>query len=185
MECMIERKLNSFAEAIQREAENRKHRIRHEIIKSGSQTLADAVAKARVKAQERIESARYELEKKQQAEISAAYKEAREKLAELKEGLSKALFSSAKDKVLEFTQTPEYESYLIEGIQKLREGFFYVELVPADMRFADVIRNSTELTVVESLEDFFGGFRLINKEETKRLDASFRERLESAWRMYI
>ena len=184
MDSILEKKLHAFAEAIQREAAHKKSRIRHEITKSSDQILAEAMAKARVMAQERIDFAQYELEKKKQGEISAVRSETRAKLAELKEGLRDALFSSAIEKIQAFTQTPEYESYLIEGIQRLSEGFFYVELLPADMKFAEAILNATGLTVVESREDFLGGFRLVNKDETKRLDASFREKLESARNTY-
>jgi vacuolar-type H+-ATPase subunit E/Vma4 len=178
---MSEKKLEYFSDVVAREVENRRRRARHQLANNLSEHHAKAIEAAHEKINSRVEAMRLDLSRKANKKISEATTSARAKYNSQRELLSIKLHEDVARELKKFSQSDEYENYLIERILAAKAKWNFndgaVKLRPSDMVFADAIREATGLSPEEG-DDFMGGFILQN--ENAKGDYTFDARLETS-----
>ncbi|MCL1883366.1 MAG: hypothetical protein FWF81_06425 [Defluviitaleaceae bacterium] len=177
---MDNRKLEYFAEAIEREVESRKRREKHQIANDLSRKTADAIKREEEKMDFVIETARRDVMRKSNKKIALATAKAKAAFITKQNELHAEILNDVNGDLIAFTQSEKYKDYLIEKINatKTSHNFSAVKLRPADMEFANEILQKTNLTPVQGNDDYIGGFILQN--ETAKLDQTFKFKLQKA-----
>jgi len=181
IESITERKLNYFSDIIKQEIEGKKGIAR---------AMADAVhsksAAAAIEAVERrnkvmLRAKQSEFARKQNRIIAQAKVRNMADLVKIRMHLTDHLFVDISANLAGFTQTTEYEAYLIDSINKARmqsgHNFSIIVLTPHDMRISEQIKTATGLLPECGEQDLIGGFILLNELRSVMLDCSFKARL--------
>ena len=164
-----EKKLEYFAQAVAREVETKKRHARQQMAADMAAEVAQAVGQAQAGINEQIQAERHAIEKAGNKRITEAAIEARRALAALREQLTDELFDSIKTDLLAFTQSPEYESFLIKNATKAQadNSYTFIRLTPCDMRFGSAIQEATGLIPEEGETAMLGGFKLLSENRSK------------------
>jgi len=160
----IEKKLEYFTAAIDREVESKKRQARKQMAADADKDISAAVAASEAEALAQNQPQIQAIQKAMNKRINEAETEARRSLINLQERLVAQLFDGIKAEVISFTQSPEYESLLISNIQAAtaisRHSYTYIQLAPRDMSLAEKIQAATGLTPEVGDDSFIGGFKL-------------------------
>ncbi|MCL2404286.1 MAG: V-type proton ATPase subunit E [Defluviitaleaceae bacterium] len=112
-----EKKLEYFAETIAREIEEKKRKARQQLAAEMNETVSQAVAEAEAKAEQQIHMQRQAINKANNKRITEAKTQARRALTSLREQLAAELFYEIKTEIIAFTNSHDYESYLVSSIK--------------------------------------------------------------------
>jgi vacuolar-type H+-ATPase subunit E/Vma4 len=177
---MAERKLEYFAEAIEREIEARRRRLLHQIANDLSKETAAEIKAAEERVSSRVKAARRHLMQKANKKIALATAEARAGYITKQNFLHAKILADVTKELISFTQSEKYEGYLIEKINmaKTAHTFSTVKLCPRGTQFSDAIQNKTGLMPVQGKDDFIGGFVL--QGNRVKSDHTFKARLQGA-----
>ena len=183
-----EKKLEYFTDAITKEVESKKRQARRQMTTEFNTQVSAGVAQAKTEAEARIAAEKQELDKSVNKRLTEAITEGRRALSALREELTAQLFDDIKADVIAFTHTPEYEGFLIDGLQailgKTKQPYKYIQLNPKDMGLSDKIQNATGLTPEPTETDILGGFRLLSANRDKAADYTFVSSLDEAMQAF-
>lgn len=118
-------------------------------------------------------------------EASSSQEERTKKLVEKRDGYVANIFSEAKNKLIEFVNSTEYKTYLIEHMKKIGELYQMNDSIlwlrEEDMKYADELVKAygIDLTVEQSSNITIGGFIIENKETNVVVDESLDFALEN------
>jgi vacuolar-type H+-ATPase subunit E/Vma4 len=178
----MNKKLEYFAQIIEREVELKKQRAKHRLANDLGEKAAEEIKKAEKIIYTYTEEKKRDLKRRANKKIAAATAEAKAAFNETRTMLNAKMLDGVSEKLKEFTQSAEYEIYLTERIRAARavQGFHagVVKLRPEDMRFAQAIHQATGLTPVTGENDYAGGFILQSKNEKIKADYTFKTQLE-------
>lgn len=172
-----EEKLNEFKRLAVSEAENiRVKNLKHINIKikeEASKGIKEAEALSKLKIDE-------EFHKSSQArnkELLEAKNLCKRKLIDLRKEYENNIFEHVERKLHEFTKTEQYVPYLISSIKKVLKGGMDIYFVKQDMMHTKIIKEELNINILESDEDFIGGFKAIMPNKNMVIDNSFKSRL--------
>lgn len=128
----------------------------------------------------------------EEARLSAARLEAKRNLSKIQSEIRREttihqnklkyeLFASVNDKLLDYKQTVEYQSSLIEQIQKIQKEFnntvieFYID--PSDEKLMSALIKATDADIRISQTPFIGGIKAIINSQNILVDNSFKTKL--------
>lgn len=118
-------------------------------------------------------------------EASSSQEERTKKLVEKRDGYVANIFSEAKNKLIEFVNSTEYKTYLVEHMKKIGELYQMNDSIlwlrEEDMKYADELVKAygIDLTVEQSSNITIGGFIIENKETNVVVDESLDFALEN------
>lgn len=118
-------------------------------------------------------------------EASSSQEERTKKLVEKRDAYVANIFSEAKNKLIEFVNSTEYKTYLIEHMKKIGELYQMNDSIlwlrEEDMKYADELVKAygIDLTVEQSSNITIGGFIIENKETNVVVDESLDFALEN------
>ena len=179
-----EKKLEYFAEAIAKEVEAKKLKARRQMAADMSDAISRAVNEAEAEAGQHILNEKQAIQKAENKRLSEAKAKARRALISLREELTAKLTQDVKADIADFTQSGEYESYLVNSIQvtvaKSMHSFIYIQLTPSDLHLSSIVQESTGLIPEQGDESGMGGYKLLSANRGMAVDCTFKSRLESA-----
>jgi len=179
-----EQKLEYFAKAISREVEAKKRKSRQETISCMESEISKSESQQLEEIQAQINVQQQAIKRVGNIRITESKTQSRKSLSTLTERLIAQLFDQVKAEIIAFTQSLEYEAYLIRNIQAIqsqaRQPYAYIQLAPEDMRLAPAIEKATGLTTEKTEENIIGGFRLLCKNRSKMSECSIQSRLTQA-----
>ncbi|MCL2357152.1 MAG: V-type ATP synthase subunit E [Defluviitaleaceae bacterium] len=171
------KKSDYFAEVISREIELRRRRAMHQLANDLSKTHAAEIEDAQKRVNLRIEAARKNLLRKSNHETTSAVHQEKSAYFSLRQSLLNSLLTDVRKELEAFAKSPKYENFLLLKINLLKADFAVVLLRPADMHFAEKIREATGLTPRAGDDEFLGGFILQSENGKIRADHTFNMRL--------
>lgn len=89
------------------------------------------------------------------------------------------IFNNIEKELYIFTKTEQYKNYLIQNINKICNSISEIYLTKEDMIHVNLIKKEidTSINIVESDEDFIGGFKGLMLNKKVIVDYSFKSRL--------
>ncbi|MCL2528026.1 MAG: hypothetical protein FWE42_06340 [Defluviitaleaceae bacterium] len=179
-----EKKLEYFTEAITKEVETKKRQARRQMAQDSDRDISHAVTAFEAEALAQNQPQIQAISKVMNKRITDAETEARRSFVYLQERLVLQLFDEIKGDIVSFTQSPEYESYLISSIQtaikQSSQAYTFVQLSPQGMHLGSAVEKATGLMPEQGEESFIGGFRLFTENRTKMQDHTIAARLAEA-----
>lgn len=179
-----ERKLHYFANAIMHEANLQKRSMLNEAISHHNWQITEALESTARRVNVMLRASQDEITRDANRQISKAKVQAMAGYVDTRKQQIDRLFVAIQGKLASFTQEPEYETYLINRIKKIREisggQFSVVKLSPHDMRLENTIKTATGLAPEAGNHDYIGGFILLDHARKLRADFSFKTRLMQA-----
>ncbi|MCO7137848.1 V-type ATP synthase subunit E [[Clostridium] leptum] len=182
-------KLSKFIEAINKDAEDRRSRILAEVEEYNKAEMKKAETEALTEAyhmiQEQIAQMRTSIRRElSQKEISLH----RETLMQ-RENITKRVFEEAKKRLTAFTQSADYETFLVKAASNAKsvfpKGDIILSMRPSDMKFANMVAKVFEgrATVQEDESILLGGMRIRCQELGLVIDDTLDTRLndQKAW----
>ena len=177
-----EKKLEYFTEAINKEVESKKRNARHEMAASFEAEVSKAVAQTQAETDAQVNAQKQAIKRAGNIRINEAETEARRSLSTLTERLTAQLFDAVKTDIINFTKSPQYETYLIETVRSILTKFpyKYIQLSSQDTHLEGAIKDATGLTVEFTEECIIGGFRLLSENRSKITEHTIQARLTQA-----
>jgi len=172
----LERKLSYFSKTVEDELTTKQR----EIFAGSKKDLYKTTENIEQQHQEKLKIKQEEFNRISNRKIAEAKVKAMRGFVEIKLEELEKLFVSISAILAEFTQSAEYENYLIESInaKKNRADFTRVLLSPYDMRMESKIKTATGLSVEPGRDDYIGGFILLDNNHTVRDDCTFKTTLD-------
>lgn len=180
---MSERKLEFFAEAINREVEARKRRAKHQLANDLSKSNAKSIEEAAENVNYQIDAAHREATRKSNKKVAAATTQAKAAYFAKQKSHKAQILSEVSEALKNFANSAEYETYLLQQIAaaKARHAFAAnsatVKLRPQDMHLAEKIRETTGLHPKSGNPSFIGGFILQSENGKICADYTFKTKL--------
>jgi len=169
----VQQKLDAFAKRIKDDINNKQRQEAKEIQEAIVQAVNEAENEARRISNEQLRIEIAKLERESNKKIYTASTKARQKLFELKEELKSELLYELENYLREFTKSPEYKSFLQDGLKHAETAAFStIVVMPQD---ADI--TLPNLTTETSEEDFIGGFKLLSADKRVTADYSLLTKL--------
>ena len=189
MIAVSEKKLEYFNRAVRKEVEAKKRQTRQQLANEFNCAVAQAVADTQAETHRQVQAQNQALTRIANKRVAEATTEVRRSLAYLQERLTAQLFDGIKADVVAFTQSAEYEDFLVSGIKAAvgRLGYapVYVQIVPDDMRFKTAVEEGTGLTVELGDSGMLGGFRLLDEKRYRVEEYSFQAGITAARQEFI
>lgn len=190
---MLEREeqIAKFAAAINEDAAKCRREIEAELESVEASALEkvrdeqEAFAKREIK----LETAR--LTDASNRKLSRLAAEGRAALTEKRSEITKKVFAKAEEKLLAFSETPDYDEFLknvvTEFSKTFPDGNVNIFVKPSDMNKADFIKEAfgRDCTVSEDKNIKIGGLRALNEEGTLSLNDTLDERLSSCHEWFL
>lgn len=109
--------------------------------------------------------------------LSASQLEIKRSLTKSQNSLKDRLFQEVKELLIQFTQTPEYDDYLIRKINEVKEfageDKTSIYLAPNDQSKLEGLSNKTGVALEVSEQDFWGGIKAMIPQKNILIDNSF------------
>jgi len=179
-----EKKLECFIKIINKEVKSRKSQARHQMTATANEEITQAVTASSAEANAQTQAQLHTIQKIMNKRITAAQTESRRGLATLRERLTAQLFDQVKADIIAFANSPEYENYMVESIQKAqaqaRSPYVFIQLAPNNTNLYDTIQNATGLTPEQGDENMLGGFKLLTENRSKGHEHTLSARLTDA-----
>jgi len=177
-----ERKLEYFANTMQHTIEAKKRTTKIEAEAKLNKTATETLEVISRRNKVILQAKQNDLQRIASRQIAQAKVKAMSRCIQTRQRQIDYLFIEIQAQLAQFTQSAEYESYLIKHITQAQQNsnFFIVKLSPHDMRFEATIKNATGLVPEAGHHDFIGGFIALNEARTIQADYTFKTRLLTA-----
>lgn len=184
---MLEREeqIAKFAAAINEDAAKCRREIEAELKSVEASALEKVRAEQEAFAKREIKHETARLTDDSNRKLSRLAAEHRAALTKKRGEITNEVFKKAEEKLLKFTETPEYDEFLKSVVTEFSKAFpagnVTIFVKPEDMSKADLIKNSfgRECVVSEDKNIKIGGLRALNEERTLSLNDTLDERLFS------
>ena len=179
-----EKKLEYFAEAVNKEVESKKRQALSEMSASLDAEVSKMVAQTQAETDAQINAQKQAIKRAGNIRINEAQTEARRSLSTLAERLTAQLFDAVKADLISFTKSKQYETYLIENVKniqaKSKHPYAFIQLSSQDAYLEAAIKDATGLTPEFTEECIIGGFRLLSENRNKITECTIQSRLTQA-----
>lgn len=166
-------KMLKFKENCIKNANADAYNIENEINIKIKKSISDEISKYRVNAEEKLKSKIDKIEKEYNTKIFELEMEAKKEVLNEKEKLQETLLEEAKRKVKEFTNTLEYEKYLIRNLEKYKiNKNDIIGLTKKDIQNnrLRIIEKLPSIQLKEIEDKYIGGFTLESIENKIYID---------------
>lgn len=182
-----ERKLEYFANTIQQTIEIKKRDAKNKTEVSINKTATETLEAIARRNKIMLQVKQNELKKIAGRQVAQAKVQAMSRYVQIRKQQIDRLFIEIQAQLAQFTQSAEYETYLLECIKKAQQNgeFLIVKLTPHDMRFEETIKAATGLIPEAENQDLIGGFVILNEARTVQVNYSFKMRLSMAKEAFI
>ncbi len=158
----LEKKIADFSNIILTEAQRQKEEIVADIEKSKSLALHEKEMEFLEDAYEDIQKAVSKYSKEQNGRVLKEEMNAKKNILKKREEIINEVFTSAKNRLIDFTNSADYEKWLISLAKKACDeiGTGEINLCEKDIKFKDaLISEIPDINVTSSLkDDIIGGF---------------------------
>jgi len=179
-----DKKLEYFTEAIDREVESKKRKARQQMTAQHKDEVSQAATEAKAEANTQNQAQIQAIQKVMNKRITEATTEARRSLSNLRERLTAQLFDQVKAEIVAYTQSPEYENFLVNSAKaaqsQSRDPYTFIQLTPEDMHLGEAIQKATGLTPEPGDASILGGFKLLTENRGKGAEFTLSARLTAA-----
>jgi len=176
----IERKLDYFSNIMNHKVEKQRQRTRYEIEHALQLTATKTIEKAERRNKILQKTRQREIEYDINRQIAQAKLHALTQFTQIRKHQVGELLSSVQAQLLLFTQSDEYEKYIVDSVLKTQDIYTIIKLSPHDMRLGAKIKSATARVVETGESGYIGGFMLLNSTRTVQVDYTFKTRLEKA-----
>lgn len=179
-----EEKVNKFNLAINHYAEEQRKRIEQEIAEFKRKELEDAEVDALTEAYRLIQKEMAEMRNGIAREMARREMDGRRELLENRQKITQEVFERAKQKLVEYTQKPEYAALLQRFASELPDKFrgsgTVIQIRREDEKFEDQIKKAFggDCTFKVELGILIGGIRAYNSEMGIMADETLDSMLE-------
>lgn len=186
-------KINTFTSLVLKDAEEKRKKLLENVQKEYTERIDAKETELLQEAYENIQQNLHDAQKDANARVLHAELDAKKKLILRREEIISEVMKAAKEKVVEFTKTDEYEKWLISKIEKalfeVGKGNKTVYISSDDIRLKEKIENIADtgkITVEAASEkDFIGGAKIINNDRKISVDYSFKEMLSEEKQKFL
>ncbi len=186
-------KINTFTSLVLKDAEEKRKKLLENVEKEYTERIDAKETELLQEAYENIQQNLHDAQKDANARVLHAELDAKKKLILRREEIISEVMKAAKEKVVEFTKTDEYEKWLISKIEKalfeVGKGNKTVYISSDDIRLKEKIENIADtgkITVEAASEkDFIGGAKIINNDRKISVDYSFKEMLSEEKQKFL
>lgn len=186
-------KINTFTSLVLKDAEEKRNKLLENVEKEYTERIDAKETELLQEAYENIQQNLHDAQKDANARVLHAELDAKKKLILRREEIISEVMKAAKEKVVEFTKTDEYEKWLISKIEKalfeVGKGNKTVYISSDDIRLKEKIENIADtgkITVEAASEkDFIGGAKIINNDRKISVDYSFKEMLSEEKQKFL
>jgi len=174
----LSRKLQFFTQAMHQEIDAKREESLHKLAADLDEQISTTLAEVEKKISDRINSAKRSIEKSYHRQIFEATQSAKAAFIMARRLEMDKIYDAVTVKLEAFTQTPEYEAYILKAIADRQHGYKFVQLPSQHMHLAAAISIDDLIAEVCNTEHM-GGFILINASRTVYLNHTFTRRLEN------
>ena len=186
-------KINTFTSLVLKDAEEKRNKLLENVQKEYTERIDAKETELLQEAYENIQQNLHDAQKDANARVLHAELDAKKTLILRREEIISEVMKAAKEKVVEFTKTDEYEKWLISKIEKalfeVGKGNKTVYISSDDIRLKEKIENIADtgkITVEAASEkDFIGGAKIINNDRKISVDYSFKEMLSEEKQKFL
>lgn len=182
---MPEKKLDKFSSAVLKDAEEQRSKILDEIEEYRKSQMEKAEEEILHDAYIMIQNEIASIKNKHSRKISLTELEGRRSLLLLREQLTGKVFDEAASRILAFTKTGEYKSYLCGLVKNccaaVPEGSVEIKVKKDDLAFSDALiaASGRDAKVAESVGITIGGVLVSNPEKGVVVDETLDLKLSS------
>ncbi|KAI4453758.1 v-type proton atpase subunit b [Holotrichia oblita] len=162
----VKHKLEMFSKTALNEAKERRKAVEEEIKAEYERVCAEVAEKAKQEEEENFKNQKSVQEQRFSRETITIQTEAKKEYIRMRTELTDKIFETVHKRIEEFRKTPEYDDFMLSGINKAAEQYGYdivIVLSASDMHLKTKI--DSRITVEESARDFMGGFKALLKIE--------------------
>nr|WP_317413306.1 V-type ATP synthase subunit E family protein [uncultured Solibaculum sp.] len=182
-------KLSKFIEAINKDAEERRSRILAEVEEYNKAEMEKAEIEALTEAYHLIQDQMAQMRTSIRRELSQKEIALHRETLMQRENITKQVFEEATKRLIEFTQSADYQDFLVKAASNatsvFQEGDVVLSMRPSDMKFANVVTKvfGGRATVQEDESILLGGIRIQCQELGLVIDDTLDTRLgdQKAW----
>ena len=182
--ALFEKKLDFFKSAMEKQVHQQALTLKQQAQNSQQKSKSTAIEAIKIHSKILIDAKKKELQQQANSQIAKARVACISQYVQNRNDHISKLFVSITAHLAAFTQSPEYEDYLLGTIKatvkKTPIPFAHIGLTPLDMRFGEKITQATGLQPQALKQDAIGGFVLLNQDKTQMLDHSFISRIQHA-----
>jgi|GEM_PF-2400758 len=171
-----EEKLMEFRRASKEKAESMRRNSLNEINARIKQEATESIKKAELESKNRINEEFHKLSQERNRSILEAKNSCKEKLVNLRKEYYNSIFENVERELYNFTRKEEYKFYLAENIKR---NYIKIYFTKRDMLHADFIKERVGfgIEILESDDDFIGGFKAVLPNKNIMIDNSFKSKL--------
>lgn len=181
----ITEKLNTFTSLVMRDAEEKREKLMKRVEKEYSERLDERenelLENAYENIQENIQTAKREANER----VLHAQMDSKKQLILRREEIIDEVMKTVRAKLVEFTESDEYEAWLISKIEKalfeVGKGSKIIYISPEDIKLKEKIEQIPDMSKISveasSERDFLGGAKVLNTDRRVSADYSFKEML--------
>lgn len=181
----ITEKLNTFTSLVMRDAEEKREKLMRRVEKEYSERLDERenelLENAYENIQENIQTAKREANER----VLHAQMDSKKQLILRREEIIDEVMKTVRAKLVEFTESDEYEAWLISKIEKalfeVGKGSKIIYISPEDIKLKEKIEQIPDMSKISveasSERDFLGGAKVLNTDRRVSADYSFKEML--------
>lgn len=183
-------KLERFAEVINKNAMAQCKKIDKQTAKLRKKQLAEIEAEITGETEKKLSYETQRLRNQTNREISALKRESTAKLHRYRDEITDSVMKKAEERLIAFTGSPDYETYLTECIKQLLsavDGKLTVLVRECDMAAAEKIVSSLSADCVVKPYDKIriGGACVLNSDETVFADNTLEESLDKQREVFM
>lgn len=184
-------KLNTFKALVLSDAQEKRAALMDETHKEYSERMDKKETELLEKAYASIQKNIREAQSEANGHVMSAELEAKQRLAKRREEMIEDIMSSAREELVRFTSSKDYEKWLVDktmaASHELGEGKKTIYVADTDMKFKDkLISAAGNATVMQAEErGFFGGVRVENSDRRIAADYSLSRLLEEQRRLFL
>lgn len=182
-------KLNRFASSVKLEVDEKIQLIEKQALDERSELLEKTENRILEEAFLKIQKAVRDTEGKYRRNIALKEQEFRTDILKHRENLSKKIFDAVEEKIINFTESDQYESFLNKQLENEDFNDAVVKLSEKDMKkYSEIIKNKTGCLTEADDDIRLGGLQIVYKSKNiiidKTLDSFFEEQKESFYSEY-
>lgn len=174
-----EEKLKEFSRLAEEEAELKRRKNLREINAKIKEAANKGIMELEITSKNNIDKELNKLTQLRNKRLLEEKNKVKLSLINLRLKYIEDIFNNIEKKLYEFTKTEQYKNYLIENIKKISKNISEIYLTKEDMIHVNIIKQQIEnsINIIESEENFIGGFKglLLNKKMI--IDKSFKAKL--------
>ncbi len=192
MENLTE-KLNNFTSLVLDEASKKRDKLLQSVENAQKERLAEKEDEFLNNAYKEIQKAVSDAKKKSNERVLHEELDAKKQILLTREKIIDEIMADAREELLKFSKSDEYEAWLIGKIEKalfeVGKGSKTVYIHSEDLKYKDKIEgidDDGKITVEASDErDFLGGVKIFNTDRKVAVDYSFKELLSEQKEVFL